>query len=611
MRLGINNGKSTNFMCGIFGYISESPLNDQGIINALSNRGPDDNGIYVLTDNSNPIGKLIHTRLSIIDLSKRASQPMSDNSGRFTITYNGEIYNFKEIKRDLEGKGHHFRTTSDTEVLLLGYKEWGINVLEKLQGMFSFAIWDQYNKILFLARDHFGMKPLYYHHSNKGFCFGSTIKSIFKSGMLDKFTLDKNSISAYWKTGAFVPPDTIVTEIKCLLPGQYIILTNNKIEIHQYFSAEEQRKSENIDFQATQRNLRNLLIETVEKHLISDAPLGIFLSGGIDSSLIAAIASKVLKKPTHTFTVGFNDSKHWNDETVVAEKTARFIGSQHENVILDKMVFQNNFDEFLDAIDVPSIDGLNSFLISKAVKTKVKVILSGLGGDEMFAGYPVFHEAFSLQKITFLDRIIQYLPTGILFRLKKSHLQNLGKTLYEILLSKRCLQGVDDNCRKLLYHYFFEDEEPLKTITLFEIKNYMANMLLRDADAVSMHNSLEVRTPFVDKNILNFVLSIQDSYKISKKHNKSLLVNSFSDLLIKETYTNKKTGFVLPVNDWIAKSETEIIKNRLTEYESLLDSNNLLFFNSQKINSAKNGKEFYLWLVFFKWIENNSCYLKI
>ncbi len=295
---------------------------------------------------------------------------------------------------------------------------------------------------------------------------------------------------------------------------------------------------------------------------------------------------------------------NFHDEINIAEKTANFIGSVHENIILDNNSFKENLDEFIEAIDVPSIDGLNTFLISKSVKDKVKVILSGLGGDEFFAGYPVFHEVFNLQCKKYFDHFLRFLPLRILWHINKSYLINYNKSIFEILASKRCLLGTNEDCQEYLRAYYFEHKEKLKSVSIFEIKNYMSNMLLRDSDAVGMHNSLEIRTPFVDKKILKFVLSIPDKYKVEKQINKPLLVNTFKDLLLPDVYSGSKKGFVLPIEKWLKNYMNEKCSASIKEITKVYGIHKLLpAFKHNRQNST------YLHLVLAEWLKNNDAYL--
>ena len=599
-------------MCGIFGYISEKNINDEKVVSSLYNRGPENQNILKYTirvHGKNLPLTFIHTRLSIIDYSSNSNQPMSEETENYVIVYNGEIYNYLNLKKELLSYGYHFKSSGDTEVLLKAYIHWGPEVLNKLRGMFAFCIFNKNEKKLFLARDHFGMKPLYYWEENGDFCFSSSVEAILKSEIKNKFEIDRSAIKYYLKFGSFISPKTIISEIKELLPGCYMIYCDGKTKINRYYTPENLSIDLNISEHEAKSELRNLLFDTIEQHLISDAPLGVFLSGGIDSSLIASIAARIYKKKLYTFTIGFKGIRGFESETSLATQTSNKIGSIHKNIFLNGNTFNEYFDEFILALDLPSIDGLNSFLISKAVKEYVKVVLTGLGGDEMFAGYPVFHEVHKLKHLSVFDKIIKYLPTGALYRLNKNHLQNIGLSLYEILLSKRIINP-DMQIEEDLKKYFFENKYILKSVTLFEVLNYMSNTLLRDTDSVSMYHSIESRMPFVDKNIFEYVMKLPDYMKIQKGINKPLLVNTFSDILLPQTYMNKKKGFNLPLNKWVPLYITTELKDDLNKINKDFHlSNNSPFTNNMSIKKA-NFIIDYSWLVLLSWLKKNIKFIK-
>jgi asparagine synthase (glutamine-hydrolysing) len=598
-------------MCGIFGYIAKEPFNDKAILTALSRRGPDGQGSITLPwrgKSGNLRCTLLHTRLAIIDLSPSANQPMTDQSGNYTIILNGEIYNYRDLKAELKTLGHQFSTESDTEVLLHGYMQWKENVLNKLRGMFAFCICDKVEMKLFIARDHFGQKPLYYFEAGEAFCFSSTISALLASGIRKKFALSLDAINHYLGFGSFVSPDTILEEVKSLPPGHYLTYQGDTVMTTKYYHLEREIESVRESRASVLERLRMLMVDVVEKHLIADVPVGVFLSGGIDSSVIAGIASKVSQERIHTFSVGFQEDLLGEDETAVATRTAQKLGSVHENIRLGRSDFSACLDEFVSAIDLPSVDGLNTYFISKAIGTRVKVILSGLGGDEMFAGYPVFHQVFALKNQTALDRALSVLPRKVLNRIRKSHLQFTGLPLFDVLVTKRAAGTVADRARENLRRFFCESEEVLKTVSIFEISHYMASTLLRDTDAVSMYHSLETRVPFVDKEVFAFVMSVPDDYKIQNGLNKPLLVEAFSGLLVEDTYRLPKRGFTLPIDTWVRSYLSEENSNVLREFANQYNvspdacplTRNALGY------SRKDSNERYKWLILLKWIEKHQ-----
>jgi len=594
-------------MCGIFGYTGPK-LKDTDILTSLYRRGPDGKGIanLLLEQETNGSLTLLHTRLSIIDLSEKGSQPMTDDNNGNVIVFNGEIYNYLELRNELSSKGHSFVSNSDTEAILKGYAQWGIDVLKKLRGMFAFCIYDNTRKQIFIARDHFGMKPLYYFNENGRFCFSSTIKAIFKSGIKAKFQLDKTSLKNYLIYGCFIPPDSIIKEIKILPPGNYILYSNGEIHVKTYHSLNENICNWEGDRETAEKIVKEALYDSVEKHIIADVPVGVFLSSGIDSSVIAGIACSISKKKIHTFSIGFKNVKNIYDETYIAQKTAEKLGTTHHNIILDVKDFERDFEDFIESIDVPSVDGLNSYFISKAVKDHVKVVLSGLGGDELFAGYPVFKEIYNRRIVGRKMEIIRNLPFGILFRMGKQHFKTLKYSMFDVLCEKRILENFDDVYYDNLRKYYHEYNDQIKTISLFEINNYMSNMLLRDTDSVSLYNSLECRTPYVDIELFRKIINIPGNFKMDPKINKPLLVNTFNEYLLNEVYQSKKKGFNLPINEWLKKSSLikDINKKNLNglRYE-IFNEEELKYFSHLTIGDS------YKYLVLNMWMNQNIQYL--
>lgn len=579
-------------MCGIFGYFADKKLNDEKIIELLSKRGPDNNSIIDIS-NRKKIKKLFHARLSIIDLDQRANQPLLDRSGRYLITYNGEIYNFKDIKEELINKGYIFSTTSDTEVVLYSFIEWGEKVLLKLRGMFAFGIYDKQEESCFLARDPFGIKPLYYYFDGISFVFSSLLIPIIYSGVKEKFTINKEAIDDYLSTGSFIQPDTIFIEINSLKPGHYLLYKNDSIKIYNYFTEKNNNKIESFkNYKEIVENVRKVVIDSVDKHLVSDVPVGVLLSSGIDSSIIAAISAKLLGKEINTYSIGYYNKEKYGkiDETEIASKTAQYIQSKHENILIDYSEFDNMYSEFLESIDIPSIDGFNTFIISKKIAQRVKVILSGMGGDEMFAGYPIFKDLyFANQKLKSIDKLLIKLPHRIQFLLKKRYLKYRRMNINEALIQNRILSVIKPNTRNKLIEMIKETDDLIQLISNYEIRNYLSNTLLRDSDAVSMSQGLEMRVPFVDIKI----------------------VDAFKDILIKDVYKTPKRGFVLPiplwahnylVNNWDISSlyNKEILNSLGVDINS---------FNNEFINNNKIDYNYYKWIILFLWVKKYNNYI--
>jgi asparagine synthase (glutamine-hydrolysing) len=385
-------------MCGISGTIG---LADRGVIEAMTeaiaHRGPDDGGIFVDTAGGVALG---HRRLSIIDLSSAGHQPMGYWNDRYWTVFNGEIYNFMEIRSELEQRGHMFRSTSDTEVLLAAYAEWGAACLERLRGMFAFAVYDRASEEnggerVFLARDRFGIKPLYYARGNNVFLFASEIKALSASGLISN-QVDYQSVWDYLSLGSIPQPRTILSDVKALLPGHAMTINScGEIKEFSYWDIVDRasgsfaRVAKMDKIEAT-KELRRLLEEATRLHMIADVPIGAFLSGGIDSTAVLGLMSQYVSRPIRTYSIGFESSHARLNEFKWAKLAAERLKSDHTEVIVTGGEIAGQCDNMVRAIDQPSLDGTNTYLVSKAARIGVTVALSGIGGDELFAGYPHF-----------------------------------------------------------------------------------------------------------------------------------------------------------------------------------------------------------------------------
>ena len=399
-------------MCGISGIICNDNLDIKSkseiILENLYHRGPDDRDIIYYTLNDNFKLSLIHTRLSILDLSLSGRQPMTDNDSQNSIVFNGEIYNYKEIKKELIQDGYEFLTETDTEVLLYSYDKWGTNLLSHIEGIFAFSIYDMKKKQIFLAVDHLGIKPLYWHKSKNLFCFCSEIRPLLKSSLVKK-KLNYIAIDSYFEFGAVQGPETIIENLNSLDAGHYLLIDfNGDIIEHKNYWEIDFIKKNDLTYDQTIEKLEVITKTVIQEQLASDAPLGIFLSGGIDSSVLTYFTS-LFKKSINTFTVSFENKKF--DEGEIARNTANKFYSNHKDILISPSILKNNISEFINSLDQPTIDGVNVFTISKIVKSEgIKVVLSGQGGDELFGGYSTFKHLPVILKI---EKIIKFIPNSI------------------------------------------------------------------------------------------------------------------------------------------------------------------------------------------------------
>lgn len=550
-------------MCGIAGVFNHpaTPAMLASMASSLAHRGPDDHGIF--HDPQRHIG-LVHTRLSIIDLSAGGHQPMASTTGNEIVVFNGEIYNYLQIKAELQGLGRTFSTGSDTEVLLEAYQQWGENCVERFEGMFAFALFDYTRDLLFVARDRFGEKPLYYSLlPQHGVLFGSEVRAMLKSGLCAA-ELDRTQLAFYLQQQSTHFPLTLVKNVLLIPPGHTCTFTRYSFKMRQYWSLSHSRSQ--ATFSDASKTVRDLFIQSVKYRLVSDVPVGAFLSGGIDSTVITGVASS-LHPAFNTYTVAFKDAK-FEDGKYAAIAARKFNTRHHEIQLSDGDVLQQ-IPEALNAIDHPSADGINTFIVSKAVRQAgIKVALSGIGGDEVFAGYSSFSLLATLNKVSPLLKLV---PSTIRVRLANwlwaGH-ANIGrKKLSQYLKSDMDLKSnylltrqyfFDDNLKRFGLMPFNRLESRQRTgrnflgdVSELELTHYMHDVLLRDTDQMSMAHALEVRAPFLDSALVDYVVALPDSLKVSSKGNKPLLVGALREFLPDELVHRPKQGFAMPFEHWM------------------------------------------------------------
>jgi asparagine synthase (glutamine-hydrolysing) len=596
-------------MCGIAGIFSNSksaksvaaqkggsvPISSllDRMIGQLRHRGPDDQGVIVLCNNNSEVG-LGHTRLAILDLSSAGHQPMKESHGKLLLTYNGEVYNYRELRRELHSEAEEWLSQTDTEVILRLYKHYGIDSLKKLRGMFALALWDGHQNELFLARDHFGIKPLYYYSTKNLFVFSSEIRALLSSGLVPR-KLDIEGLTSYLRFGAVESPLTIIDGVKSVPPGHYLCVrrTDNdlQIELKDYAGSVFELPS---DIQVTSRNeavaiLREKLEESIKLHLVSDVPLATFLSGGIDSSAIVAMMNRVTNERPKTFNVTFAE-KEFNEDTY-ARLIAKRFSTDHHEIMLSEDALLEMLPGAFSAMDQPTIDGINTYVISRAVKQAgITVALSGLGGDELFAGYPSFRRVQKLRNLAAIPDSVRQATAragqrffGNSVQQRKAwHLLAGGGTPHSaytisrqlfsweeiaVLLDKERLfaQIYQSNPASLRNH----QSDPLNAVSVYELQGYMANMLLRDTDQMSMAHSLEVRVPFVDSIVVPFVLSLPGKWKLDAGRPKPLLVDAVADLLPQEIWQRPKMGFTLPFERWMHSTLRSDIEKAFSDAKGL------------------------------------------
>lgn len=588
-------------MCGVLGLISREKCNLKNFtfaLNTMVNRGPDAYGIKeFIINNTNII--LGHRRLSVIDLSSLGNQPMTDNSDNFSIVFNGEIYNFLELKSDLERKGYKFTSRTDTEVLLNGYIEYRQGLVERIEGMFSFGIFDKKKNILTFARDHFGKKPFYYFFNEKYFIFSSELKAIIAFPEIRKLlNIDQTSIIKFLFYGYIPSPNSILTEIKKLEPSttfQFDISNWIIVNKYRYWKVENIEINNSIKENVIIDKLDDLIFKSVKKRLISDVPLGIFLSGGIDSSLIAAYMRKITTN-VNSFTVSYTD--YDGDETKYAKRVSNYLGINSNFEYFEGNKILKYFFDIMNYMDEPMADPaiIPLYFISKMAKSKITVALSGDGGDELFGGYPKYQVQYYAEHLNYFKFIFKVLS---MFCKKNSSIKKLFDGLQLPFYVRQFIYGsgsfLPDEILKLLnidnlnlddifqdayfYSNLFKQKNIINKSLYLDCKIQLPDWYLVKGDRATMAASLEMRNPLLDKELAEFVFSLDDKWKIKNGEYKYILKKIASKYLEKEIIYRKKKGFAIPLNDMINNE----LKYCISEYLY-----NLKIFNNKYISNIYN-----------------------
>lgn len=576
-------------MCGIWGTVNcADEMIAKRAADAMKHRGPDDHGVFVVQEPV-PVA-LVNTRLSIIDLSDAGHQPMCTQDGRYWIAYNGEVYNYQPLRQMLLELGYHFNSHTDTEVILNAYAEWGANCLEYLRGMFAFAIWDMQEAKLFAARDRLGIKPLYYtikqnlaDSSANQLIFGSELKALLSTGLVER-RLNYAALHHYLSFYSVPTPYTMLADVMALPAGHYLTFQHGKLATERYWSIPP---AEDIGMDEAEivYRLRQLLEDAIRLRMIADVPVGAFLSGGIDSSAVVALMTRASGERLRTFSIGFGQEGAALDERSAARVLAEHYGTDHTEVIVSGQDVRDQIDDIIRAMDQPSGDGLNTYLVSQATARHGKVALSGLGGDELFAGYPQFK---LFQQIDRAARMWNLLP-GFVQRLVQGAgnvIDPLGRAIHwldgDMLARYGRVRMLYDETAKLsmytpaaaaavaapepslqyLARYLHPTEEGSGVqLTRLELKNYMAHTLLRDTDAMSMAHSLEVRVPLIDHKLVEFAVSIPMHMKLKNGRGKHIFTKALEDVLPAQVLDRPKQGFEMPVAAWLRNELQDVMED--------------------------------------------------
>jgi asparagine synthase (glutamine-hydrolysing) len=532
-------------MCGITGFIdnkkSVSIKVIQQMTDSLSHRGPDGEGIYISEDKHVALG---HRRLAFFDLSVNGQQPMTNGLNDLVISFNGEIYNFKELKNDL--KEYPFKTNTDTEVILAGYQKWGIDVLNKLNGMFAFALIDKSKKKLFLVRDRFGIKPLYYTFQDSKLLFASELKAILASNKVEK-EIDFGSFIDYFVYRYVPSPKTIWTNINKLPPATYLEIELDTLDfkIKEYWKLiSSNRTIKDLDLIS---NVNTILLNSVKSNSCADVPVGSFLSGGYDSSALVLFMKKLKLEP-ETFSIGFSNWEKSEDH--FAKIVAKHLDIQNSSIIADEKSL-NLVDLMPDVYDEPiaDISIVPTYMVSQLARTKMKAVLSGEGADEIFAGY-TWQQAFIEKKIPnnlvgLFKNILKSINT-VDFYAEAMAMGKFEKNELKKMLQSHLHKYIPNDLNWFYRQHYNPELSPLKSIQYLDIKCFMGELVLTKIDRASMANSLEVRVPFLNHNLFEFIFSLNENCYFKKEQTKYVLFKNIEGELPSQILNRKKQGFVGP-----------------------------------------------------------------
>ena len=563
-------------MCGIAGIIKFREQICPADLNALermtaaqAHRGPDDGGTF--HDSHVALG---HRRLSIIDVSAAGKQPMSNETGTVWVTYNGEIYNYTELRRELGAAGHLFVSQSDTEVLVHGYEEWGEEgLLKRLRGMFAFGLYDAESGRMILARDRLGIKPLYYTREARTgrLSFASEVKALVNGGLAAAET-DRKALAGFLLFGSVPSPQTIVRDVECLLPGHYLVARAGSLETRRYWDLNFSGPSGSYP-----TPLSEVLQDAVRRHMVSDVPVGIFLSGGVDSAGLVALA-RSSNQDLKTLTISFAESEF--DEAGEARRVAEHFQTDHHELRVSSADFAAELPKILAAMDQPTNDGVNTYFVARAAREAgLTVVLSGLGGDELFWGYPHYHwmvrHQGRLGALALAPAFVRRACVNGAVALGRLR----GKESWMRLVALR--SGPDAEGLYMAFRGFFASEQvhrllgnsqaEMKTLMLetleelrptanpsrsselnyIELKRYLHDQLLRDSDVFGMAHSVEIRVPYLDDEVVARAAATPGNLKTSRTMNKPLLVEALGDALIDEAARRPKRGFSFPMAKWM------------------------------------------------------------
>ncbi|HEX9665052.1 MAG TPA: asparagine synthase (glutamine-hydrolyzing) [Thermodesulfobacteriota bacterium] len=640
-------------MCGIVGFCSINKCTDESILRSmrdtLAHRGPDDSGLYI--DQEHNVG-LAHTRLSILDLSSLGHQPMSNDNGSVWITYNGEVYNFKEIREELEKKRYAFKSNTDTEVLVKAYEEWGIDCVHKFIGMFAFAIWDRNQQKLYLVRDRVGVKPLYYFFKDGILLFASELKALIKHPNFRK-EINLSILPHYLRFGFIQSPYTIFHDTFKLKPGHYLCLYKNKLVEKKYWDIVDFYNADPIEGTEEEitLELENLLVNSFKYRLISDVPVGVFLSGGLDSSIVTALLQHNIGSKLKTFTIGFDESGL--NEADWSKSIASYLGTDHTEYYLSVEEAANIIYKIPEIYDEPLGDHsvIPTYLVSQLARKDVTVALSADGGDELFCGYSRYKAYVRLyEKFLRLPKFLTNSVIKSMTSLNPSRVDDFYRTFQAVMPEVKEIKDkyikwrdmlIESNNGNLIemykcnlskwtteelggiidykYNYSYDaayvdtiesmpNNELLNKVMALDFKTYLPDDILTKVDRATMSVSLEGREPFLDHRLLEFVARVPLKFKYHEGTSKYILRKVLYKHIPRELIERPKQGFVAPLSRWLKGELHQVVKEYLNEDRLRREG----IFNSEVVSSyikdfysgvSINVNKIWFLLVFQMWKE--------
>jgi asparagine synthase (glutamine-hydrolysing) len=562
-------------MCRIAGIIDRNrPINQleqevKGMCNIMAHGGPDDEGFYANADDGIVMG---HRRLALIDLSPKGHQPMLYQNGKLVISFNGEIYNYLLLKKELQNLGFQFKTESDTEVILASYAAWGVESFDKLKGMFAFCLYDTGLQYSYLVRDPSAIKPLYFRATEKHLVFSSEVKAFAETDYT--YNEQPNWKILFLAFGHLPEPYTTFSEVMMLAKGHYLTWQHQSgtFEIKNY--VQQHSIKEITDYQEAKTAVQQSLYASVKKHLLSDAKIGVFLSGGIDSSILTLLADEMLAETTsesgklNTVSINFEEAAF--SEKAFQDIVVQQINGNHSEYTITPALFSKHFPSALKAMDQPTADGINSWFVNYFAKENgLKAVLSGIGADELFGGYPSFKRMGWVKQLKRLPQSL--LRKSLAFKkasLKRAYYLSYQNTVGEYLF----LRGIftPDEIASLLSYSIAQVDQVLQSASISPIPNhlkdgeraswlecnlYMQNQLLKDTDTMSMQHGVEVRVPFLDQDLLTTLAATNHKLKFEGDRPKSLLIEAFSTMLPRAIWDRNKMGFTFPFQNWLRNDE--------------------------------------------------------